>query len=150
MRLAIARAAEGMEKGQLPFGAVVVREGRVVGSAHNTIFADASIIEHAETNAIREACRRLGRLDLSGCTIYASCEPCPMCFGAAVLANVARVVYSARLDDGFIPGFSMLPITNLELKRAGNASIEVVGEVLRDEGAGVFRAWREKQAGIPG
>jgi tRNA(Arg) A34 adenosine deaminase TadA len=141
MRLAFAKVREGIEKGQLPFGAVIASGDQVISSAYNTIYEDTSIISHAETNAIADACHRTGRIDLSGCTLYATCEPCPMCFGACVLANISRLVYSARLGDGIIPGFSMLTIANDELKSAGNARIEVVGDCLREEGIRLFELW---------
>jgi len=141
MRLAFAKAREGIGRGQLPFGAVIVRDDRVISAAHNTIFIDGSIISHAETNAIIDACRRTGSLDLSGCTLYATCEPCPMCFAACVLANVTRIVYSARLGDGIIPGFSTLSISNEELNAAGHAGIEIERDFMRDEGVRLFRAW---------
>jgi guanine deaminase len=146
MRLAFAKAREGIEKGQLPFGAVIVKNSKVIGSAHNTIYEDTSIISHAEMNAIIGACHKIGRIDLSGCTLYATCEPCPMCFGASVLANISRIVYSVRMDNGVIPGFSMLDVTNDELKSAGNARIEVIADCLREEGVELFRRWREQAA----
>jgi tRNA(Arg) A34 adenosine deaminase TadA len=145
MRLALAKGKEGVDNGQLPFGAVIVKDGEVVSSAHNTIIVDGSIISHAETNAIINACHKLGGLDLTGCTLYTSCEPCPMCFTAAVLANVSRIVYSARLGDVVIPGFSMLPVRNDELKAAGHASIELTGDCLRIDGLALYRIWDERQ-----
>jgi guanine deaminase len=148
MRLAFDQAREGIEDGQLPFGAVIVKNGEVISSAHNTIYRDANIIAHAETNAITDACHRTGSIDLSGCILYATCEPCPMCFGACVLANITRLVYSARLGDGVVPGFSMLTITNDELKSAGNTCIEVVGDCLREEGAELFELWRQRSMKI--
>ncbi|WP_424359369.1 nucleoside deaminase [Methanocella sp. MCL-LM] len=144
IRLAITKAREGISQGQLPFGAAIVRDGKVISVTHNTIYKDASILSHAETNAIIEACRKTGSLDLAGCTMYASCEPCPMCFAACVLANVSRIVFSARLGDGIIPGFSMLVITDSELKSTGHADIEVTGDILREEGIDLFREWRER------
>lgn len=144
MRLAFAKAREGMGHGQLPFGAAIARDGKVIAVTHNTIYEDMSIISHAETNAIIEACHRIGGFDLSGCELYASCEPCPMCFAACALANISRVVFSARMADGIIPGFSMLEITNDEMKSAGNADILVEGDLLREEGISLFREWRER------
>lgn len=144
MRLAFAKAREGIDNGQLPFGAVVAKDERLISSAHNTVYEDTSIIAHAETNAIFDACVRTGSLDLSGCTMYATCEPCPMCFAACVLANISRIVFSARMGDGTIPGFSMLDITNNELKIAGGAGIEVTGDVLREEGVRLIGVWYER------
>jgi tRNA(Arg) A34 adenosine deaminase TadA len=143
MRLAFAVAREGIAKGQLPFGAVMVKDGEVIASAHNSIYQDTNIIAHAETNAIATACHHIGSMDLSGCTLYATCEPCPMCFGACVLANISRIVYSARIGDGVVPGFSMLVISNLELKKAGKAEIEITGNCLRAEGVELFKLWRQ-------
>jgi tRNA(Arg) A34 adenosine deaminase TadA len=144
MRLALAKGREGVDKGQLPFGAVIVKDEEVVSSAHNSIIEDGSIISHAETNAIINACHKLGSLDLAGCTLYATCEPCPMCLGALVMANVSRIVYSARLGDIIIPGFSMLPVRNDELKAAGHASIELTGDCLRIDGLTLYRIWDER------
>jgi tRNA(Arg) A34 adenosine deaminase TadA len=142
--MAFAKAREGIDDGQLPFGAVIVKDGRVISSAHNTIYEDTNIIAHAETNAIADGCLRTDSIDLSGCTLYATCEPCPMCFAACVLANISRIVYSARLVDGIIPGFSMLEINNDRLKRAGKADIEVTGDCLRSEGIELFEHWRRQ------
>ena len=147
LRLSFAKAREGVSRGQLPFGAAIVKGDEVISVTHNTIYTDGSIISHAETNAIVDACRELRSLDLSSCTLYATCEPCPMCFGACVLANISRVVFSVRLADGFIPGFNILDITNRELKDLGNAGIEVTGDVLREEGLGLFREWRDHTQG---
>jgi guanine deaminase len=144
MRLAFEEAREGIENCQLPFGAVIVKNGEVISRAHNMIYEDTNIIAHAETIAIKDACHRTGSIDLSGCTIYATCEPCPMCFGACVLANVSRLVYSARMGDVIIPGFSMLTITNCELKTAGDARIEIVGDCLREEGIRLFKLWKRR------
>ncbi len=144
MRLAFNQARKGIENGQLPFGAVIVKNGEVISHAHNTIYEDTSIISHAETNAIIDACHKTGSIDLTGCTLYATCEPCPMCFAACVLANISRLVYSASLGDGIIPGFSMLTITNDELKSVGNARIEVIGDCLREEGVELFELWKQR------
>jgi guanine deaminase len=150
MRLALAKGREGVDNGQLPFGAVIVKDGEVVSSAHNTIIEDGSILSHAETNAIVNACHKLGMPDLSGCTLYATCEPCPMCFSAAVLAKVSRIVYSARLGDVIIPGFSMLPVRDDELKAAGHVSIELTGDCLRADGLALYRIWDERQKNAHG
>lgn len=147
MRIALAKAREGISQGQLPFGAVLVRDGRVISVAHNTIYQDSCVLSHAETNAILEACDRISSLDLSGCTLYASCEPCPMCFGACVMARVSRIVFSARISDVILPGFSYLGITNSELKRSGKVNIEITGDVLRAEGIRLFREWRVRTYG---
>lgn len=145
MRLAIAKAREGIDQGQLPFGAVIVKNHSIISKTHNTIYEDSSILSHAETNAIIEACRKLRTLDLAGCTLYATCEPCPMCFGACVLAGISRLVYSSRLEDGIIPGFSILAIKNNELKEKGHAEIEITEDCLREEGIALFDLWSRRR-----
>ena len=105
MRLAIAKAREGIAKGQEPFGACVVRGREVISVAHNTAIEDVDVTAHAEMNAIREACRKLKTADLSGCEIYATFKPCPMCQAACERANISRIYYGVRPEDfGASPG----------------------------------------------
>lgn len=82
MREAIRLSEENVNNGGGPFGAVIARDGEIVATGVNRVTASHDPTAHAEVNAIREACRRLGTFDLSGCEIYSSCEPCPMCLGA--------------------------------------------------------------------
>ena len=96
MEMAIAEARLAMAQGEIPVGAVLVDdEGGVLARAHNRREADHDATAHAEILAIREAGRRLGHWRLSGCTLYVTLEPCPMCAGALVMARLARVVYGA-------------------------------------------------------
>ncbi|ONM20858.1 Cytidine/deoxycytidylate deaminase family protein [Zea mays] len=81
-----------------PFGAVVVRNDEVVVSCHNMVLKHTDPTAHAEVTAIREACKKLGKMELSDCEIYASCEPCPMCFGAIHLSRIKRLVYGAKAE----------------------------------------------------
>ena len=99
MRLAIAKAREGIAKGQEPFGACVVKDREVVSAAHNTTIEDMDVTAHAEMNAIREACRKLKTADLSGCEIYATFKPCPMCQAACERANISRIHYGVGPQD---------------------------------------------------
>jgi len=100
MRRAIALSREGMESGKGgPFGAVVVREGRIVGEGVNQVTSANDPTAHAEIVAIRAACRALGRFDLRGCEIYTSCEPCPMCLGAIYWARPERVIFANTKED---------------------------------------------------
>lgn len=90
MRLAIAEAIDGVSsKHGGPFGAVIVRDGAVVARAHNTVLRDNDPTAHGEINAIRAACQALGRLDLSGCELYTTAEPCPMCLAAIVWSRLS-------------------------------------------------------------
>src|ERR1700722_15682759 len=96
LRLAIELARLGMEEGRGgPFGCVIVCDGVVVGKGSNAVTSTNDPTAHAEIVAIRDACARLGNFQLTGCIVYASCEPCPMCLGAIYWARPSRVVYAA-------------------------------------------------------
>src|SRR5262245_31194750 len=90
MRQALAKTREGIARGQQPFGGCLVQYGSVIACLYNTVQESGDITAHPEINAVRQACRTLGRLDLSGCVLYATCEPCPMCFTAAHMARVSK------------------------------------------------------------
>ena len=88
-----------------PFGAIVVKEGKIVGKGHNKVLKNNDPTCHAEVEAIREACRNLGTYDLTGCELYASSYPCPMCLGAIIWANIKKVYYANSADDAGAIGF---------------------------------------------
>lgn len=142
MRAAIRAARDGIRRGQTPFGACLVRGGRIVSLSHNRVWRDTDVTAHAEILAIRDACRRLRTIDLSGCTIYATCEPCPMCFAACHWARLDRVVYGARIADARRFGFHELPVTNHTLKRLGQLTIRIQAGTRRQECIDLFRQWR--------
>lgn len=99
-------AREGVENGEGgPFGAVVVRDGRILGAACNRVVATLDPTAHAEILAIREACRQRGAFHLEGCTIHTTCEPCPMCLAAIHWARLDRVFYAQTRDDAAAIGF---------------------------------------------
>ncbi|KAL6495020.1 hypothetical protein OROGR_030939 [Orobanche gracilis] len=133
---AVEEAYRGVECGDGgPFGAVVVHNNEVVVSCHNVVLKQTDPTAHAEVTAIREACKKLNRIELSDCEMYASCEPCPMCFGAIHLSRIKRLVYGAKAEaaiaigfDDFIAdalrGTGFYQKANLEIKRAdGNGAI---------------------------
>jgi guanine deaminase len=95
---AVALALENATRGQLPFGALVVRDGTVLGTGVNTAVRDHDPTAHAEIAAIRDACQTGATLQLSGSTLVSSCEPCAMCHAAALVAGVARIIYAAPKD----------------------------------------------------
>jgi guanine deaminase len=100
LRRAIALSAEAAATpGSEPFGAVVVKGGAVVGEGFNRSRARRDPTSHGETEAIRDACARLGTLDLSGCVLFSSCEPCALCVAAMEIVCIERVVYAASLAD---------------------------------------------------
>jgi guanine deaminase len=103
---AIDLARQGMEGGKGgPFGCIVVRNGEVVGEGCNGVTSTNDPTAHAEIMAIRDACQRLGNYQLTDCTVYTSCEPCPMCLGALYWARPLRVVYSATRQEAASAGF---------------------------------------------
>lgn len=93
------RQAGVVEKTGGPFGAVIVREGRVLAASGNSVVRDNDPSAHAEVNAIRMACRAVGSPNLAGATLYSSCEPCPMCYSTAYWARIGRVYYAAAWSD---------------------------------------------------
>jgi tRNA(Arg) A34 adenosine deaminase TadA len=106
LREAVALARQGMEEGRGgPFGCVIIRDEEVIGKGCNGVTSTNDPTAHAEIVAIRDACRRLGAYQLTGCTVYTSCEPCPMCLGALYWARPARVVYAATREQAADAGF---------------------------------------------
>jgi len=144
MREAIRLAALGSASGcGGPFGAVVVRKGRVVGRGCNRVTSSNDPTAHAEIVAIRDACRRLKSFQLDGCAIYASCEPCPMCLGAIYWARPARLVYACTRKDAASIGFDDAMLYREMLRPARKRKIAAL-QVLRHEALVVMRAWREQ------
>ena len=141
MRMAIATAREGIEKGQSPFGACIVKDGEVLACAHNVVWSDSDITAHAEVTAIRAVCAGLNAIDLSGSVIYSTCEPCPMCFAACHWARISRIVFGSRIEDAQGCGFSELTISNQRMKELGNSPVEVEGDFMREECVDLFREW---------
>lgn len=93
MRKAIELAEENVTNGGGPFGAVIARDGKIIATGVNRVTANHDPTAHAEVSAIRAACKELGTFDLSGCEIYTSCEPCPMCLGAIYWAHIDKMYY---------------------------------------------------------
>jgi tRNA(Arg) A34 adenosine deaminase TadA len=141
MQLAIARAREGIAAGQTPFGAAVVRDGQVIAVTHNTVWRDTDPTAHAEVNAIRQAAAALGTIDLGGCVMYTTCEPCPMCLAAIHWAKLLRVVYGAVIADAAAAGFSELSVPARDLAMLGKSPLVVEAGPCRDECRDLFRLW---------
>jgi len=126
-----------------PFGAAIVKEGRIIGRGNNKVVSTNDPTAHAEIIAIREACRYLSSYQLEGCTIYTSCEPCPMCLGAIYWARLDRIVYactredaaSINFDDDFIYQEIILPLEQRKIPAY---------QCGRDKGLEVFKFWKNK------
>jgi guanine deaminase len=142
MRMAIAKCREGVEQGQTPFAAVIVMDGKVVASAHNTVWRDNDPTAHGEMNAIRSACRSLGTIHLEGAEIYSVGEPCPMCFSACHWARIGKVYFGITIEDALELGFHELSIANVRMKEEGGSPLEVRGPFLREECLEVTRLWK--------
>src|SRR5438874_11390685 len=105
MRVAIEKTREGIDAGQSPFGSVIVRGGEVVAATHNTVWLTTDPTAHAEVNCIRSAAGKLKTIFLTGCTLYSTTEPCPMCLSAIHWARIERVVSGAPIADASAAGF---------------------------------------------
>jgi tRNA(Arg) A34 adenosine deaminase TadA len=105
MQRAIQLSIENIEKGGGPFGAIIVRDGEIIAESANSVTNDNDPTAHAEVNAIREACKKLSTYDLSGCQIFSSCEPCPMCLGAIYWARLDKLHFAASKNDAADSGF---------------------------------------------
>jgi guanine deaminase len=138
MRLALEKAKQGVLQGQSPFGACIARAGEVLSCEHNVVWQTTDITAHAEIHAIRQACRKLATIDLSGCVIYSTCEPCPMCFSACHWARIAKIVYGASIQDARASGFQELQISNARMKEMGASQVVIASDFLRDEAVELF------------
>jgi tRNA(Arg) A34 adenosine deaminase TadA len=141
MRDAIRRAVENVQSGRGgPFAALVVRAGRVVATGANRVTTANDPTAHAEVVAIRQACAARDTFQLDGCTLYTTCEPCPMCLGAIYWARLDRVVYASTRTDAANAGFDDAHIYD-ELERPPDARTLPMAQCLRDEAQRAFEAW---------
>ena len=140
MRQAIRLAADNIENGGGPFGAVIVKDGQVIATGVNRVTANHDPTAHAEVQAIRAAGRALGTFDLSGCDLYASCEPCPMCLSAIYWAHISRLFYASSKDDAAAAGFDDAFIYR-ELDLPSSARRLVSEAHPSAEAAAVFERW---------
>lgn len=143
MARAIHLSEESVKRGGGPFGAVVARNGEIVAEAANCVTTHHDPTAHAEVSAIRKAAEKLGTHDLSGCEIYTSCEPCPMCLGAIYWAHLDKIYYANNRADAAGAGFDDDFIyRELELHPADRQKPSEI--MMADEGKEAFRMWTEK------
>jgi len=144
MQRAIDLSKESVRNGGGPFGAVIAKNGEIVAEGSNCVTIDNDPTAHAEVSTIRKACKKLGTFDLSGCEIYTSCEPCPMCLGAIYWAHLDKIYYAndrkdaAKIgfDDDFI--YEELPLKPQDRQKPSEI-------LLREEALEAFRMWQEKE-----
>ena len=144
MREAIRLANESVKNGGGPFGAVIVKDGEIIAGSSNSVTINNDPTAHAEVSTIREACRKLGTFDLSGCVIYTSCEPCPMCLGAIYWAHIDRIYYGNTRSDAADIDFADNFIYE-ELDKPLEERTLPILPLLRDEALDSFRRWKEKE-----
>jgi tRNA(Arg) A34 adenosine deaminase TadA len=141
-------ALENVQKGGGPFGALVVKDGKVIATGVNQVTPALDPTAHAEIVAIRKACQVLQNFELRGCEIYCSCEPCPMCLGAIYWARPERVFFAAPgtaaadagFDDTFIKQEICLPIQSQQLR---------ISQLYHDHALAPFEAWKAKPDKTP-
>ena len=134
--------------GDVPVGAVVVHDGKIIASRHNEREKCGDPTAHAEVVAIRRACAALGTFSLAGATIYASCEPCPMCLSAIYWARIDRIVFASTRDEAAAIGFDDARIYDEIAKPVGARAIPTVHHARADADA-LFAAWLAKPDRVP-
>lgn len=145
MKRAIQLANENVNSGSGgPFGCVITRNGVIVAEAANSVTREVDPTAHAEVNALRMACKALNTIDLSECTVYSSCEPCPMCYSALRWANIDKIVYSSTREDAGSIGFRDDAIYNAII--SGNQHMERVKVKSADE---PFALWIRSTSRVP-
>lgn len=125
-----------------PFGAVIVKDGKVIAKSANKVTTTNDPTAHAEVSAIRLACKKLKMFDLSGCVIYTSCEPCPMCLSAVYWAKIDLIYYANTKQDADDIGFSDKFIYD-ELKKPMNKRQLPIKQMMRDEAQQAFKLWEQ-------
>ena len=143
MRKAVALSIENVKRGGGPFGAVIVKENKIISTGTNRVTANSDPTAHAEVMAIRKAAKKLGTFDLSGCTIYTSCEPCPMCLGAIYWAHLDKIYFGNTKEDakriGFDDSFIYKELDLRPEKRRIKAEQFLPNEAIKG-----FEAWKGK------
>ena len=149
MRQAIDLSIENVANGGGPFGAVIVKDGKVLGTGVNRVTALNDPTAHAEVSAIRSACRALGTFSLEGAVIYTSCEPCPMCLSAIYWSGIKRIYYANTQHDADAIDFSDAFIYEELAKPAPMRDVAAIQmESLHDDALRAFRAWETNPSKI--
>ena len=143
MQLAIDLSVENVANGGGPFGAVIVRDGEVVATGANRVTANNDPTAHAEVTAIRAACQKEGNFKLEGCTIYTSCEPCPMCLSAIYWAGLSRICFGCNKQDAEDINFGDKFIYE-EIERPIPERSIPTENFMREEALQAFRDWETK------
>jgi guanine deaminase len=149
MERAIQLSIEGVQSGRGgPFGAVIVRDGKIIAEGSNEVTSTNDPTAHAEVLAIRRACEKLGAFELKDCELYTSCEPCPMCLGAIYWARLSRIYFASTAEDAAKAGFDDSFIYG-ELKQPLLGRRIPTIQMMREEALAGFRAWADRPDKIP-
>ena len=148
MQLAIDLSIENVQNGGGPFGAIIVRDDKIVATGTNRVTANNDPTAHAEVSAIREACAREKNFKLEGCTIYTSCEPCPMCLSAIYWAGISKIFYGNTQQDAEKIDFGDKFIYE-EIARNPEARSIPMRMIMREEALRAFEAWEKKEDKTP-
>lgn len=146
MGRAIAEARRALDAGEAPYAACIVRGDGILACAHNRVAGRADSTAHAEIEAIRAACAALGSTDLSGCTLYSTCEPCSMCLTACAWAKIGRVVWGARMSDEQRFGLAAPTVPAATMRAQLGRPAELVADLRRDDVLALFELWFRMQA----
>lgn len=141
MGLAIEEARRAIELRQSPFGSVIVKDDQLIAAAHNRVWETCDPTAHAEVTTIRAGSAALRTIDFSGCTLYSTCEPCPMCATAIHWSKFDAVVYGATIADAAGAGFSELTVPIADLYRQGSSPVRIISGIRRSECAELFQLW---------
>lgn len=145
MKLAIDKALQTSGDGiGGPFGATIVKDGNVISVASNSVIRDNDPTAHAEMNAIRLACKNLNTYDLSGCVLYTTCEPCPMCLSAIIWSNIKVVYYGCTAKDADEIGFRDDFIYNFIKNNGKDSSILELNKMQREDCMKLFESYKGK------
>lgn len=144
MKKAIELSIESVKNGGGPFGAVIVKDGKIISATSNSVTKNNDPTAHAEVNAIREASQKLGTFDLSGCEIYSSCEPCPMCLGAIYWARLDKLYFANNKTDAKDIGFDDSFIYDEIATDYKNRKVKTY-QIMRDEALVAFKNWQDKE-----
>lgn len=146
MRMAIELSEYNVQQGHGgPFGAVIVKDGMVIARSANRVVPQNDPTAHAEVSAIRLACQELQSFNLSGCDIYTSCEPCPMCLGAIYWARIDNIYYANNKADAAAIGFDDQFIYDEIACNMNERKVPII-QLLRDEAQGAFKLWEKSES----
>lgn len=148
MRRAIQLSIENVNNGGGPFGAIIVKDGQILGEGTNQVTNGNDPTAHAEVIAIRQACQNLNSFSLEGCEIYTSCEPCPMCLSAIYWARISKIYFGNSKNDAAKIEFDDKFIYDEIAKNPKDRSIPMIG-LERDEAIKAFQMWQQKTDKVP-